>query len=104
MQGEIKQCWRDLCERAINEQDPNKFFAIVREINVLLEVKGGRFKQSGLKLVLDAPGLPRCSLCDKPVPLDTSKTDEYGKAVHEECYLLKMRLNRATSQDDEVHS
>lgn len=104
MQGEIKQCWRDLCERAINEQDPNKFFAIVREINVLLEVKGGRFKQSGLMLVLDAPGLPRCSLCDKPVPLDTSKTDEYGKAVHEECYLLKMRLNRAASKDDEVHS
>jgi hypothetical protein len=103
VQGEIKQCWRDLCERAINEQDPNKFFAIVREINVLLEVKGGRFKQSGLKLVLDTPGLPRCSLCHKPVPLDTSKTDEYGKAVHEECYLLKMRLKRATSKDDEVH-
>jgi len=92
-----------LCERAIDEQDPNRFFAIVREINVLLEVKGGRFKQSDLKLVPDSPGLPRCSLCDKPVPLDTSKTDEYGKAVHEECYLLKMRLERATSKDDDVH-
>jgi hypothetical protein len=103
VQGEIKQWWRELCERAINEQDPNKFFSVVREINVLLEVKGGRFRQSGHKLVPDAPGLPRCSLCDKPVQLDTSKTDEYGKAVHAECYLLKMRLNRATTKDDDVH-
>jgi hypothetical protein len=85
-----------LCERAINEQDPNKFFAVVREINVLLEMKGGRFKQSGHKLVPDAPGLPRCSLCDKLVLLEISKTDESGKAVHEECYLLKMRFKRAT--------
>ena len=82
---------------------PNKFFAIVREINVPLEVKGGRFKQSGLKLVPDAPGPPRCSLFDKPVPLGASKTDETGKAVHEEYYVLKMRLKRATSKDDDVH-
>jgi hypothetical protein len=97
VQGQIKQCWRELCERAIDEQNPNKFLAIVREINVLLELKGGRFKQSGLQLVPDAPGLPRCSLCDKPVLLETSKTDEYGKAVHSECYALKMRLKQATT-------
>jgi hypothetical protein len=34
--------------------------------------------------------LPFCSICDKPVPLETSKTDEGGKAVHEECYVLKV--------------
>jgi len=49
------------------------------------------------RLVPDAPALPRCSLCDKPVPLETSKTDEYGKAVHDECYALKMRLKQDTS-------
>jgi hypothetical protein len=39
------------------------------------------------------------------VPLDTSKTDENGKAIHEECYVLRMRLRRATSKDDDdAHS
>ncbi len=44
-----------------------------------------------------APGLPRCSLCDKAVSLETSETDEYGKAAHDECYALKMCLKQATS-------
>ena len=97
MQGQIKECWRELCERAASEQDPKKFLVVVREINVLLAVKTERFKQSSPQLVPDAPHLPRCSLCDKPVLLETSKTDEYGKALHEECYSLKMRLKQATS-------
>jgi len=88
VQGQIKECWRELCERAVSEQDPKKFLVVVREINVLLEVKTERFKQSCPQLVPDAPQLPRCSLCDKPVLLETSKTDEYGKALHEECYAL----------------
>jgi hypothetical protein len=45
------------------------------------EVKTERFKQSCPQLVPDAPQLPRCSLCDKPALLETSKTDEYGKAL-----------------------
>jgi hypothetical protein len=41
---------------------------------------------------------PLCPICGKPVTLETSKTDEQGKAVHESCYLLKMlqRKNLAT--------
>ena len=97
MQGQIKECWRELCERAVNEQDPKKFLVVVRQINVLLEGKTERFKQSCPQFVPDAPQLPRCSLCDKPVLLETSKTDEYGKALHEECYALKMRLKQATT-------
>ena len=46
MQGQIKECWRELCERAVSEQDPKKFLVVVREINVLLEVKTDRLKQS----------------------------------------------------------
>jgi len=34
--------------------------------------------------------LPGCSMCNRPVLLETSKTDEYGQAVHEECYVLKL--------------
>jgi hypothetical protein len=30
--------------------------------------------------------LPVCSLCLKPVALETAKTDEDGQAVHEDCY------------------
>jgi len=97
VQGQIKECWWELCERAVSEQDPKKFLVVVREINVLLEVKTERFKQSCPQLVPDAAQLPRCSLCDKPVLLETSKTDEYGKALHEECYALKMRLKQAIS-------
>jgi len=33
---------------------------------------------------------PTCSVCNKPVELRTSKTDENGKAVHEECYVVKV--------------
>lgn len=29
----------------------------------------------------------RCSICGNRVPLETSKTDERGSAVHEECYV-----------------
>jgi hypothetical protein len=100
VQGQIKECWWELCERAVSEQDPKKFLVVVREINVLLEVKTERFKQSCPQLVPDAAQLPRCSLCDKPVLLETSKTDEYGKALHEECYALKMRLKQAISTSE----
>jgi hypothetical protein len=41
--------------------------------------------------------LPICSVCNKPVKLETSKIDELGKAIHEGCYVLKVGLRRATS-------
>lgn len=27
-----------------------------------------------------------CSICDNPIPLEITATDENGEAVHEECY------------------
>ena len=36
--------------------------------------------------------LPGCRICNDPVLLETSKTDEYGQAVHEECYVLNLSL------------
>ena len=76
--------WRELCERAVNEQDPAKFLAIVREIKAAL----------GLKT--EPSSFARCRLCDKPLALEACKTDESGQAVHEECYLLKIRLREAS--------
>ncbi len=38
-----------------------------------------------------------CSLCERPVSLESAKADEYGRAIHEECYALKMRLKVATT-------
>jgi|tagenome__1003787_1003787.scaffolds.fasta_scaffold20743136_1 hypothetical protein len=33
-----------------------------------------------------------CRICSGPIPLETSKTDERGKAVHEDCYVRKMKF------------
>jgi hypothetical protein len=31
-----------------------------------------------------------CRICGKPVAIETCKTDDGGKAVHEECYVLRL--------------
>jgi acyl-CoA synthetase (AMP-forming)/AMP-acid ligase II len=31
-----------------------------------------------------------CCICAIPIPLETSKTNERGQAVHEECYVRKI--------------
>jgi len=38
-----------------------------------------------------------CSICEKPVSLESAKGDEYGRKIHEECYALKMKLKQATT-------
>jgi anti-sigma regulatory factor (Ser/Thr protein kinase) len=43
--------------------------------------------------------LPGCCICDCPVPLETSNTDENGQAVHEECYVLKVCAARELRPD-----
>jgi hypothetical protein len=47
-------------------------------------------------IMLNLAPLPTCSICNKPVTLETSKTDEVGKAVHEGCYVLKVSKKRVT--------
>jgi hypothetical protein len=39
----------------------------------------------------------QCSIYDPLVPLEIAKSDEYGRAIHEECYALKMQLKSATT-------
>jgi hypothetical protein len=40
--------------------------------------------------------LPICSFCNEPVEFETGKTDDNGKAVHEECHATGMRLKAIT--------
>ena len=42
------------------------------------------------------PRLPNCSICNEPVEVETAKTDENGKAVHEDCYVRILRLKKIT--------
>jgi hypothetical protein len=41
---EIKERWRSLCERAITEQDPTRFLAIIHELIDELEKKSRQLK------------------------------------------------------------
>jgi hypothetical protein len=46
MQDEQQQeLWLKLCQQAANEQDTDKFMALIHEINVLLTKKEQRLKQ-----------------------------------------------------------
>lgn len=38
-----------------------------------------------------------CSICQKRVNVETSKTDENGHAVHEECYVSKITRSHAAN-------
>jgi hypothetical protein len=40
-----------------------------------------------------------CWVCGKPVDLQTTKTDDRGKAVHEECYTAVCAFNEGTKTD-----
>jgi hypothetical protein len=41
------------------------------------------------------PKFLACSICNEAVDLETTKTDESGKPVHEECYVGKISVNKA---------
>ena len=43
--------------------------------------------------------LPSCRICNDPVLLEASKTDEYGQAVHEECYVHNLSLKAGFPND-----
>jgi len=47
MQGEKKERWMNLCEKAAQEQDPEKLMSLVQEITRLLDEKQERLKKAG---------------------------------------------------------
>jgi Histidine kinase/Histidine kinase-, DNA gyrase B-, and HSP90-like ATPase len=56
--------------------------------------RSGRLGECGQMTASSIPRgtqrLPGCGICNRPVLLEASKTDEYGQAVHEECYVLNL--------------
>jgi hypothetical protein len=40
-----------------------------------------------------------CRICDKPVAVETAKTDGAGHAIHEVCYGLKVKLEQASQSE-----
>ena len=40
-----------------------------------------------------------CPICNQPVSLESAKTDEHGLAIHEECYLVKLKPKHATESE-----
>jgi two-component sensor histidine kinase len=59
---------------------------------ILSGLLGGRRPAIASSIRRVTQQLPDCCICNSPVPLETSKTDEHGQAVHEECYVLKVCL------------
>lgn len=49
MQGEEKERWRELCEQAANEQDPDKLLTLVEEITRLLKEREDRLRKGPSK-------------------------------------------------------
>jgi hypothetical protein len=45
MQGEKGERWRNLCEQAASEQDPQKLMELAHEMDRLLEAKEQRLKE-----------------------------------------------------------
>ncbi len=50
---ENKERWMELCAQAAKEQDPERLFELVQEINTLLDEKEARLKNSRLTLRVD---------------------------------------------------
>lgn len=38
---------------------------------------------------------PSCAVCNEAVNLEESKTDEHGRAVHEDCYVSTVMLKQS---------
>jgi hypothetical protein len=57
MQGQVKEEWMQLCERAAVEQDAGKLMELVNEINRMLDEKENRLKRQRVKI--DPSTLPR---------------------------------------------
>jgi hypothetical protein len=39
-----------------------------------------------------------CHICRKPVAVETAKTDAYGQAVHEDCYIVSLTRKPALAR------
>ena len=40
-----------------------------------------------------------CQICGKTVAVETSKTDEDGRAIHEDCYVLEVKKDQTRASE-----
>jgi hypothetical protein len=52
LRGETKERWRELCERAVGEQDPERFVATIQELLEALEHKEEERQRNGTELTI----------------------------------------------------
>ncbi len=45
MEGQTRERWKQLCEQAATEQDPDRLLTLITEINRLLQEKEDRLKR-----------------------------------------------------------
>ena len=57
---------------------------------------GGKSSNARPQIIPRKPEFPVCSICNRHVILEIAKVDEYGHAIHEKCYLLKLKLKQQT--------
>jgi hypothetical protein len=62
MEGDVKERWRQLCEQAAVERDPNKLLMLMTEINRLLQEKENRL----LKLRTAKDSVGKCPSDGRP--------------------------------------
>lgn len=48
--------------------------------------------------MITSTAVPACAICNKPVPLEIAKADEDGQSVHEQCYVLRLQLERSATE------
>jgi hypothetical protein len=54
-----------------------------------------------LAMATELKNLPPCSVCNKPVCLESATTDEQGRIVHDKCYFLKIISAKPTPTNRE---
>lgn len=73
------------------EQIPvQKVKRMVKDIVMILPLSLPRKRESESQTRIGSKPVLHCGICHKPVPVETAKTDGYGQAIHEECYMLSV--------------
>jgi hypothetical protein len=100
MRDDRKERWMELCRQASVEQDREKLLVLVKQINDLLESGTGAGQEKDGNREDGKPDGGKdnviCLVCGKSIAPEIAKTDDDGRAIHEECYLLKHQLRDAT--------
>ena len=83
----VKKIAKEVHERCRKRQRSPKNFA--EHVEAASLSVAGQKRKAGL--TMQSPELKiNCSICGKPTTIETVKTDEVGRAIHDECYLLRV--------------